>query len=604
MSRSRQAAYAEQAASAKSSTNKPPPTSEANANRDVLRMCNRWGLSMGERHDVLTYRTEEGVPIELPIVKPSSWLRCLLFKHSPVIGGGSWDFQRQNWAFWKCYQAIHPGHEIYQDPSDERLRTTFPVMLFGDEGRYLKRGNFMVCSIEPVLGSTPTKVNDCNCSCDPVLDRYPGILEDDWSQHDESLQEAARVAAKQYTNYAGHCFLSKFVCFGVASQLYRKHKGLLEKAFAMVSEDLTALHRDGLTLQGRTFYFSVLGVKGDLKFHHQLGHLTRSYYNVGTTKNHAICSFCMAGVDGCPFEDTSSEAKWRDTMFCTKPWLEDQPPIFATIPYDRLAQEDIFKLDPFHVWKMGTCRDLTGSLIISLCLLEYFDFDPAAPRNLDFRVEVAFGHFSLWCKAEHKTPSLHYFSKQMFCISNQRQFPWSNVKGSDNTLLTLWLRFFLKNLKRTNGFRLEHGALLNAGLEALESATVFWDILNGHKLWLSRHCAQRLEHHLVVMMRAFKVCAREARQLQIVAFSLKPKLHALDHIRRNISQQIQDGAPLILSPLAFACEANEDVVGKASRLARRVSSRTVSSNLLTRISLKTKALVRKRKFQGPRSGQM
>ena len=131
-------------------------------------------------------------------------------------------------------------------------------------------------------------------------------------------------------------------------------------------------------------------------------------------------------------------------------------------------------------------------------------------------------------------------------------------------------------------------ALEGALIEACESAIALFAVLHSHPLWMDRVCGQRCQHHLLVMIRAYRFLALESRRLGVVGFGLKPKMHALHHISKSLKSQLQSNAPRILNPLVFSCEANESVVGHVSRIARRVSSRTVSL-------IRTKALIRKRK---------
>ena len=81
-------------------------------------------------------------------------------------------------------------------------------MLRGDEGRYLKKGNLMVCTIESVLGSDPQKMMaaqaPCQCHTDPILNRYRDI----GAGHsgDASFAHSVGVASNQITNYSGNEF--------------------------------------------------------------------------------------------------------------------------------------------------------------------------------------------------------------------------------------------------------------------------------------------------------------------------------------------------------------------------------------------------------------
>ena len=326
------------------------------------------------------------------------------------------------------------------------------------------------------------------------------------------------------------------------------------------------------------------------EIHHQIGNLERSYYNTGVRENHPMCSLCMAGHDAVPFEDLTDSAEWISTLHSERPWPSGNPPSLSTIPFQNDCPETIFRLDLFHCYKCGLGRDLTGSTLILLAQLQYFDFTSDDECNLPARLERAWGSFNLWCRTTGKSPAIHSFSKALLNYKNARSFAWCNVKGSDNTLITSWLLFFIK-LSSQNDSR--HARLEQVLIETLTCALTVFEILHSHPLWLHRVCAQRVQHHLTTVLRGFKVLAKMAKDLSVPAFGLKPKLHACDHISRDIKRQLQSKAPKVLNPLVFSCEANESVVGHVSRISRRVSSRTVSGRVLDRICIKTKLLAKK-----------
>lgn len=299
------------------------------------------------------------------MILPSSWLHLLISDYPWLLAGGDQlDLHEQVASFWALYEHVQPGHDIFKkDPST--LKHTIPIILHGDEGRYLKKGNFMCCTIECILGNDPgskKRKRGCTCAGDPVLNRYGEI----GAGHsgDEAFAARMGLAALQQVNDSGNEFLSKFLVFGMSSLLYKKKKQLLNKAFEMVATDLTALHNDGIVVNGQRYYAATIGCKGDLKFHHQVGNLSRSYYNAGTKVNHPICSLCLAGREGLNFENVDDDPPWMDTMFVEKPWPQGSLPSLAQIPFQQGCPEAIWRLDLFHCWKCGLGRDLTGSSVI------------------------------------------------------------------------------------------------------------------------------------------------------------------------------------------------------------------------------------------------
>lgn len=60
-----------------------------NANRNVTRALNRAGMAIEVKRDTLTYEVEDGTVLEVPYVKPSSWL-SLVLKKIPYIAFSTW----------------------------------------------------------------------------------------------------------------------------------------------------------------------------------------------------------------------------------------------------------------------------------------------------------------------------------------------------------------------------------------------------------------------------------------------------------------------------------------------------------------------------------
>lgn len=534
----------------------------------------------------------------MPILLPSSWFQVLMEKYEWLLcGGPGHDIHEEFGAFWSLYERVQPNHRVFEK-TRAQLRCTVPVLVHGDEGRYVKKGNFMVCTIECILGSDPKKRAasqvPCACHTDPVLARYH-VTEPESSSNEVGFLQTLKVASAQQANDSGNEFLSKFLLFGCSSIVYRKNKGLLKQAFSLVSDDLAKLLQHGLTVGDKTFFFACLGVKGDLKFHHQMAGLTRSYFNVGTKSNHCICSLCLAGDDRWPFEDVRDAPVWAPTMHQERPWRDGETPSLAEIPFEDSCPEAIFRLDLFHCWKCGLGRDLTGSTLVILLQLGYFDFGPDDATNFPERLDRSHSCFRLWAIANSKSPALHSFSRSLLNYLNERCFAWFNVKGSDCQLLTQWLLFTVKSSQHTHGAR--HPRLESIIIETFESAIIVFEVLHSHALWLRRTCGQRVQHHLSVMLRGYKALAVEAKRLDWVAFGLKPKLHAMDHLNKELLRQLQQRMPKLLNPMCYSCEANESVVGHVSRTARRLSSRTVSHTVLDRICVRTKTVIKKFKKQ-------
>ena len=122
------------------------------------------------------------------------------------------------------------------------LRYTLPIASHGGEGRYLEKGNFMVCTVEALLGVESSKKGikfrkkPCTCQMNPALGRYGSKGTGDVG--DTNFQQAIHRAGRECVNNCGNEFLSRFLIFGMSCLTYKKHSGLLTQAFGMVAEDI------------------------------------------------------------------------------------------------------------------------------------------------------------------------------------------------------------------------------------------------------------------------------------------------------------------------------------------------------------------------------
>ena len=468
---------------------------------------------------------------------------------------------------------------MFRHPS--RLNRTIPLALHGDEGRYLKRSNFLVLTVESVLGVQRPRRQPCDCKSDPCLERYGDL---------HGLEgPAQRKASKQECNAKGHPYLSKFLCCGMSSSQYKEHPELLDSILELLSADLRKFCIEGIDIPGHgRLYGGFLGLKGDMAFHHKVGQLSRSYYNLGKRSDIPICHLCLAGAPNVAFETVSDTPDWEGSYCMSEPW--ESPPALASVPFDPLRKAEIFRLDPFHLWRVGLGRDLVGSGIVCLCQLGYMDLEPGCSKNIDDRLVRAHALFKLWCAGAGRTPALRSFSVHNFNCKSRSKYPWANVKGSDCTLMTDWLLFFTRN--QIGDVKPEHQSFISALQQTLASAVAFWSILHSHGLWLDRYCAQRLQHKLSTMLRGYKSCAQHCYSFRLAGFSLKPKLHGLHHLSVSLLRDLRGGAAQVMSPLVFNCESNEDLIGKVARLARRCDARLVNSRVFDRLMVKTKALLK------------
>ena len=92
-----------------------------------------------------------------------SWVQFLLRECPDLLGGSPGECYSNFECFWKLYKMEHPTHAIFSTHA-QRLDSVVPLCIHGDEGRGLKKSNYLVMSMQSPLGSTPRpSKRKCNC---------------------------------------------------------------------------------------------------------------------------------------------------------------------------------------------------------------------------------------------------------------------------------------------------------------------------------------------------------------------------------------------------------------------------------------------------------
>ena len=250
--------------SIRSLSNASPDMPTNNASRDVHDTFTKLGYSL----PLTVHQTYHD--LELPDhqkittyhVKPLDWMKHWMM-HSPDLVGGSGNVFANFKAFWKVYQVNNPEHLVFQQHGDH-LERVIPLLVHGDEGRAVKRTNYLVMSVESPIGSQYDPTTHCECH-DKMRSRS-GI-----PTYGEDLQtlsgDLLASARNQFTNFKGHSYLSRWLLFGVGGWLYKRHPGIVDDLLEKIGENLKILFHDGFDCCGQQIFGAVIAVKGDLDFH-------------------------------------------------------------------------------------------------------------------------------------------------------------------------------------------------------------------------------------------------------------------------------------------------------------------------------------------------
>ena len=570
--------------------------------RDSQRLFSKYGLRLHVEPSSFQLEAAEGgqLPVTVPYLKVSSYLRSLVSRHPCVVFGGfetGEDAEALCATFWDKYQLFHPQHIIYSTYSAEERKRVLPICLHGDKGRGHGKNPVFVFSFESCFG-LPRKVRLAGSRSDRAKERrasqkrvHGGRLswtcrqraqehvaerlptENNCSLKRRKLDNGKFVEALQH-NSRGSTLLTRFLISAIPSKVFKANPKVVETLLEKIAEDLSVLFHEGIVLANKGVYkAAIVGVKGDYEFLVEAGSFERHYGHVGSRQELAMCPECHAGQPGLHYEDFSDHPPWSSTRYLTEPWSEE--PAIMKVPFALSKRPQLFRRDMFHTLKYGFCRDLAAGLLILLGDLTYFDFTPTDSLSVDSRLERAYSLFSMWCAAEGRSTTLKKFSKA------SATFPWLGGKGADTVLCMMFLQVMAANFKR-DARHPSHIPLLQAVEEILLGGLDFLGVMHSHDLFLPASCARFMFRSGLKLLRGYAFLASFCLQRGMKLFSLRPKTHYFHHTLMEMEEQLAAGHKWILSPAIFNCESNEDYIGRISRLSRKVSPKICSQRVIDR----------------------
>lgn len=568
-----------------------------NAERDLHRTFQRVGLSLPIPIRKLVHTLPDGQMVSIEYVQPSDWLSYLIKKTPELLAGGHSSLEDQLQGFWELYRYEHGTHAVFEQHAND-LHHTFPLQFWGDEGRGPKRAGYMAGTIESCLGLDELELKELNsCDCGSRLKTFPSSWIPTCTTEIDPETSCMKSASRVATNYKGHSFLTRYLLFGIPGYLYASKNDMVRSHLEKVAQDLLMLFREGIVVNNQRYYAALVGSKGDLKFQAAvIAHMVRSYMNLGRVRAIACCSLCLAGTSDYPMEDVQHEPLWARSMFQSRPWNDDASAPFLEIPYDNTQPESAYKLDMFHVFKVGIGRDIVGSSLVWFCKLGMFDLDGES-QALPARLTRCHSWFKLWAKANSRSPGLRSFTKSYFNAPTAASAPWTNSKGSDTMMLLEFLEWLITlHLRDPADYLKPHEPMLDLLKTVVKNSLEMCKAAYKHPLWVRRECAQLQYCNAMVVVRGYKRLAQYFLELGVAGFRLKPKLHALHHIAYSMKIVLQKPSPKVMNWVAYACEMNEDHIGHTARMSRKLATKTLGLRLMQRYFLKTRALMR-RHFQ-------
>ena len=139
-----------------------------------------------------------------------------------------------------------------------------------------------------------------------------------------------------------------------------------------------------------------------------------------------------------------------------------------------------------------------------------------------------------------------------------------------------------------------HKPMFRAMIQVGHAGLDLFSALYSHNLALARPCAMFAYERTTIMLNGYCVlAARSLHHWQLCAWSLVPKVHMVRHMSLELQLQLQAGASYVLSPLATACDMNEDMVGRMCKLYVAVESREMMQQILQLYLVKAGILQRR-----------
>ncbi|CAK9083728.1 Uncharacterized protein SCF082_LOCUS39732 [Durusdinium trenchii] len=533
---------------------------------------------------------ENGEVADLEYLRGRDVLHYLLRSYPwTLLGGLDPGEEAQNMldTFWRLYRREHPTHQIFQlaDDNDSavNLRFCVPLMVHGDGARTLKKQPLEVISLHPVLGldTVKKKIEDSvQCTCWPKQ-TYGGC--------DTAHPMAQKLNSKHLT------YLTHFLLCAFPSKKFKKLPGLLLSVLEAISQDLGTLSVRGIVLGNDVYHFAVLGMMGDLEYHAKTGVLTRSYQNVGHKNFIPCCHLCAAGSINHPFEDVREQASWKGTLFHSPPW--NNPPPFRYILFEDWSSglaARWFRLDPFHLFRLGVARNFIASAVMLMASDGIFDLAAGDSKSVDARLGRAWAQFSLWCDTHSvRVTGIRAFTREKFHAATKTSFPWVGCKGADSIILLKWLKW----CSAINLASCPDSQVLGHIHQGCEQSLAFQGI-HRHGIWLTNCCRAKLQKNCQQFLASYAWLAHVCLQRRLQLFAQVPKIHGMAHVQHRLSVCSLD--EFCWNPANDDCSMSEDFVGRIARQSRRVGHKHVVSNTIHAYKVKSKMTLmrfhRKRKL--------
>ena len=498
---------------------------------------------------------------KVPVLKLRHWASYLATaNHLHILTGlRRPDYARQSAIleqFWCGFKKQFPDHEIFDRFAQGEVQpsATYPMVLHGDEGRGRRRLPVLITNYHGVIGRGT-----------------------DASRKRRRSEGKAGPYVKLLPNLLGSSRTTRVLHSVVPKEVYQDEQ-VFNAILSDAAEDAQYMITEGVSgPQSGRVWMCVLYVCGDWAFLHKSGRLCRSFNNLpkrlpnsgNTIKLTGICHRCQAGQPGVPWEHVHKRSPaWLETLYVESAFTD--VPSLCKLLHVPGREEQIWAFDVFHTLHLGILKNFVGSGLAVLS--DTFD-----DTNIDDRFHTLTLHFQRWCKLNRKSSGLLRISKETIQWSTRSDYPVAGwFKGGYTTTVMEYLEDFLSSEIFSGDPFLrnicEAAAAMNSCLKSLYLSDLF----------IPPDEAVEIAEAGLKFLRRLAWLAKHAQDSHKCLFLLTPKAHAAHHILlEDLLLNARKGlSPL--NPIALSVQMDEDYLGFAARLSRRVEPRKCSIRCIQR----------------------
>jgi hypothetical protein len=181
-----------------------------------------------------------------------------------------------------------------------------------------------------------------------------------------------------------------------------------------------------------------------------------------------------------------------------------------------------------------------------------------------------------WCAANQKQAHVSRITPYLMSYGDSSGAMGNWHKGALTTNFMSWLVDFSGKIPAD-----EEGLLMRSRIATYRMNSMFTVLYRAGAFLTEEECAYVSDqglHFLAAYSSLADAMFQKSRQW---LFPLYPKLHVFHHICLDV-RRLGLEAKTAVNPTMHACQIDEDTVGRASRLSRRVSIRAAASRTLDR----------------------